>query len=70
MFTRGVKEYQFTGEGCSDISLTIFRSAGYVGLPDLNRRPGRPSGLSNKLFESPDHQMLGDNEFEIYGVRE
>jgi len=65
--SRGVKEYQFVGEGFGVIALTLFRSVGFVGLPDLNRRPGRPSGLSNKLLEAPDHQMLGTNEFE-FGV--
>jgi mannosylglycerate hydrolase len=65
VFTRSLKEYQFTGKNCRDINLTLFRSVGYVGLPDLNRRPGRPSGLANKIFASPDHQMLGENEFDL-----
>ena len=65
VFTRSLKEYQFTGNNFSDINLTVFRSIGYVGLPDLNRRPGRPSGLPNKIIESPEHQMLGDNTFDI-----
>lgn len=65
VFTRSLKEYQFTGKNYTDINLTIFRSVGYVGLPDLNRRPGRPSGLANKIFEAPEHQMLGENEFDL-----
>ena len=67
VFTRGLKEYQFTGDNFSDINLTLFRSMGYVGLPDLNRRPGRPSGLANKIFPSPEHQLLGENTFD-FGV--
>lgn len=68
VFTRSLKEYQFTDENYSHINLTVFRSVGYVGLPDLNRRPGRPSGLANKIFESPEHQMSGENTFDI-GIR-
>ncbi len=65
VFTRSLKEYEFTDEDFSNIQLTLFRSVGYVGLPDLNRRPGRPSGLANKIFASPQHQMLGENTFDI-----
>ena len=65
IFTRSVKEYDFTDDHFSNIQVTLFRSVGYVGLPDLNRRPGRPSGLANKIFESPEHQMLGENTFDL-----
>lgn len=65
LFTRSLKEYDFIGEGCTDIAATILRSCGYVGLPDLNRRPGRPSGLSNKILEAPEAQMQGWMYFEL-----
>lgn len=65
IFTRSAKEYEFIDKGCSDVAVTIFRSVGHLGLPDLNRRPGRPSGLDYKVFEAPDSQMLGEVEFEI-----
>ena len=65
VFTRSLKEYEFTDDGFENIQLTLFRSIGYVGLPDLNRRPGRPSGLANKIIASPAHQMLGENTFDI-----
>ncbi|NMC30240.1 MAG: PTS fructose transporter subunit IIA [Pelolinea sp.] len=65
VFTRSLKEYDFVNENFSDIQLTLFRSVGYVGLPDLNRRPGRPSGLANKIFAAPEQQMLGENFFDI-----
>jgi len=65
VFTKSVKEYDFIGEDYSYIAMTIYRSCGHVGLPDLNRRPGRPSGLANKIFETPDSQMIGDIRFEI-----
>lgn len=65
VFTRSLKEYEFTNDRFEDIQLTLFRSVGYVGLPDLNRRPGRPSGLANKIIAAPAHQMLGGNTFDI-----
>ncbi len=64
-FTRSVKEYEFIGDGKKDIALTIFRSVGHLGLPDLNRRPGRPSGLDYKIFETPESQLIGEITFEI-----
>ncbi len=64
-FTRSVKEYEFIGNGKKDVALTIFRSVGHLGLPDLNRRPGRPSGLDYMVFDSPDSQLLGEVKFEI-----
>ncbi|MGX8852295.1 glycoside hydrolase family 38 N-terminal domain-containing protein [Amedibacillus sp. YH-ame10] len=65
VFTRSLKEYDFIHEGYEDIAITIFRACGWLGLPDLNRRPGRPSGLANKVFETPDAQMLGEITFEL-----
>jgi len=63
VFTKSIKEYEFTGDGKSLIALTLFRSVGHLGLPDLNRRPGRPSGLDNRIIETPDSQMKGRNPF-------
>ena len=65
IFTRGLKEYDFIGEGYTDMALTLLRCAGHVGLPDLNRRPGRPSGLANKIFETPELQMIGKVSFDF-----
>ena len=65
VFTRSSKEYEVIGEGYSDIAITLFRSVGHLGLPDLNRRPGRASGLQEKLFPSPLSQLIGENEFEV-----
>ena len=64
-FTRGMKEYEIIGEGKKDIAMTAFRSVGHLGLPDLNRRPGRASGLQMKMFEAPLSQMQGENEFDF-----
>lgn len=65
VFTRGSKEYEVIGKDKTDIAITLFRSVGHFGLPDLNRRPGRASGLAEKIIESPLSQMMGENEFEI-----
>lgn len=65
VYTRSSKEYEFVGEGYKDIGVTIFRSYGALGYPDLNRRPGRPSGMDYTIFETPDCQMIGENHFEL-----
>lgn len=65
VFTRSLKEYDFIHEDFSEIALTVYRSCGWLGLPDLNRRPGRPSGLANKVFETPEAQMIGPVNFEF-----
>lgn len=65
IYTRSSKEYEFVSEGYKDIGVTIFRSYGALGYPDLNRRPGRPSGLDYMVFETPGCQMKKKNYFEI-----
>ncbi len=57
VYTRSLKEYEFAGEGYGDIMLTVLRAIGYIGLPDLHRRPGRPSGMAERLFPAPTHQL-------------
>jgi mannosylglycerate hydrolase len=39
--------------------LTVLRAMGYVGLPDLHRRPGRPSGMPERLLPASTHQLMG-----------
>lgn len=65
IYTRSSKEYEFVGANYKDIGVTIFRSYGALGYPDLNRRPGRPSGMDYHIFETPKCQMIGDNHFEL-----
>lgn len=65
IFTRGIKEYEIIGDNYTDIALTIFRSVGHLGLPDLNRRPGRASGLAEKIIKTPLSQMKKENHFEF-----
>jgi mannosylglycerate hydrolase len=59
IFTRSLKEYEFIGDGFSDLMLTVLRAMGYVGLPDLHRRPGRPSGMPERLLPASTHQLMG-----------
>lgn len=65
LFTKSSKEYEMIGENFEKIAVTIFRSVGHLGLPDLNRRPGRASGIAEKIISSPHSQMIGRNEIEI-----
>lgn len=65
VYTRSSKEYEFIGEGKKDIAVCLFRSYGALGFPDLNRRPGRPSGLDYRVFYTEDTQMKKKNYFEL-----
>ncbi|MEG0256542.1 glycoside hydrolase family 38 C-terminal domain-containing protein [Vagococcus sp.] len=56
-FAKGIKEYQFVGENYEQIALTLFRSVGYLGRPDLIRRPGIASGNEFKYVPTPDSQL-------------
>jgi mannosylglycerate hydrolase len=63
VLTGGLKEYEFIDDQYSKIALTLFRSVGFIGLPDLERRPGRASGVSNAIIPAQTHQMQGINRF-------
>ncbi|MDD6467380.1 MAG: glycoside hydrolase family 38 C-terminal domain-containing protein [Erysipelotrichaceae bacterium] len=65
VFTRSSKEYELINENYKDIAITIFRSYGAMGYPDLNRRPGRPSGLDYMIFDTPECQMIKKNYFDL-----
>ncbi|CAM3680798.1 Mannosylglycerate hydrolase [Vibrio aerogenes CECT 7868] len=63
----GIKEYEViqplkgdtSGSGESgDLALTLFRSVGWLGKPDLKRRPGIASGQQFKYIPTPDSQLL------------
>ncbi|MCP3028007.1 glycosyl hydrolase-related protein [Halobacillus sp. A5] len=60
-FTKGIKEYEIVK---SSIALTLFRSVGLLGRDDLMWRPGRASGINNKVVTTPDAQMQGEMTFE------
>lgn len=65
VFTRSSKEYEFISKDFSDIAITLFRSYGAMGYPDLNRRPGRPSGLDYMIFKTPEAQLIKKNSFDL-----
>ncbi|MFW7432004.1 glycoside hydrolase family 38 C-terminal domain-containing protein [Vagococcus carniphilus] len=56
-FSKGIKEYQIVGDNYDKIALTLFRSVGFLGRPDLIRRPGIASGNEFKYIPTPDSQL-------------
>ncbi|MNG86890.1 Mannosylglycerate hydrolase [compost metagenome] len=65
VFTHGCKEYQVVGEAFDRLAITLFRACGHFGLPDLSRRPGRASGLAEKLIPTPDSQLQKSLSFDL-----
>ncbi len=64
VFVNGIKEYEVLESG--KIELTLFRSIGWLGKPDLIRRPGKASGQEFKYIPTPDSQLLNQKmEWEI-----
>ncbi|GGB42437.1 glycoside hydrolase family 38 C-terminal domain-containing protein [Fictibacillus barbaricus] len=61
--TKGIKEYQLIKE-TGELALTLFRSVGLLGRDNLAWRPGRASGINNKVVYTPDAQMQGKMKFE------
>ncbi|WDH75450.1 glycoside hydrolase family 38 C-terminal domain-containing protein [Exiguobacterium marinum] len=61
VITQGLKEYEHLDDG---LALTLFRSVGLLGKDNLAWRPGRASGINNKVVETPDAQMLGHMSFD------
>ncbi|MBV8043986.1 glycoside hydrolase family 38 C-terminal domain-containing protein [Pluralibacter sp.] len=65
VLTHGCKEYQVIGDEFDTLAITLFRSCGHFGLPDLSRRPGRASGLAEKIIPTPDSQLLKTLSFNL-----
>lgn len=63
IFSKGIKEYEVLDN--NKISLTLFRSIGFLGKPDLIRRPGVASGQEFKYIETPESQLLKDLVFKF-----
>jgi mannosylglycerate hydrolase len=59
----GEKDFQVIGDKFDSLALTLFRGVGYLGRPDLKRRPGKASGMINKSMATPDSQLLGKMSF-------
>ncbi|MGY3777973.1 glycoside hydrolase family 38 N-terminal domain-containing protein [Isobaculum melis] len=62
LFTKGLKEYEATDDA---LYLTLFRGVGLLGKDDLAWRPGRASGINNKVVATPDAQMHGTLTFDL-----
>ncbi|PSU33885.1 glycosyl hydrolase-related protein [Photobacterium lutimaris] len=58
LLTKGIKEYEVRAN--NQIALTLFRSVGWLGKPDLIRRPGIASGQQFKYIPTPDSQLQGE----------
>jgi mannosylglycerate hydrolase len=65
VFSKGIKEYQLVGEAFGKIALTLFRSVGFLGRPDLIRRPGIASGNEFKYIATPDSQVQKSMTFKF-----
>jgi len=61
LHTNGVREYEIVGNNFDTLSITLFRSFGYMGKADLLYRPGRASGET--VVATPDAQLLGSLAF-------
>ncbi len=61
--TKGIKEYELIKE-TGELALTLFRSVGLLGRDNLAWRPGRASGINNKVVTTPDAQMQKKMTFE------
>lgn len=61
VFPGGVREYEIVGDSGNRISLTLFRTYGFMGKENLLYRPGRASG--EKIIETLDAQLLKPLEF-------
>jgi alpha-mannosidase len=56
VITKGIKEYEVLPE-MGEFALTLYRSVGLLGRDDLNWRPGRASGINNKVVYTPAAQL-------------
>lgn len=62
VITKGIKEYEVLSE--KTLALTLFRGVGVLGKDNLQWRPGRASGINNKVVYTPDAEMIKDLTFE------
>lgn len=61
--TTGMKDFQVIGDRFNQLAITLFRGVGYLGRPDLKRRPSDASGLQTKVVATPDSQLTGQLTF-------
>lgn len=65
LMTKGIKEYQIIGKEYNQVALTLFRSVGLLGRPDLIRRPGVASGNQFTYIPTPDSQLQQQLHFKF-----
>lgn len=61
IFPQGVREYEILNDSGNVISLTLFRTYGFMGKENLVYRPGRASG--EKIIETKDAQLQKEMSF-------
>ena len=59
----GEKDFQVIGQHYDQLAITLLRGVGFLGRPDLIRRPSDASGLQTKYVPTPDSQLLGPMSF-------
>lgn len=71
-FVTNRSKYDVVTIGCkevahndSQVKVTLFRSVGVLGKANLNNRPGRASGINNKVIETPKSQLLTNLNFKF-----
>ncbi|WP_207694302.1 mannosylglycerate hydrolase [Enterococcus sp. DIV0212c] len=62
VMSKGIKEYQVIN---NSLYITLFRGVGFLGRPELLRRPGDASGNQYRYIPTPDSQLLGPLEMEL-----
>ncbi|MGX6961411.1 glycoside hydrolase family 38 C-terminal domain-containing protein [Vagococcus xieshaowenii] len=62
MLSKGIKEYQVCD---NKLFMTLFRGVGYLGRPELLRRPGDASGNQFRYIPTPDSQLHGELVMEV-----
>ncbi|RJX75273.1 alpha-mannosidase [Vibrio sinensis] len=60
--TKGLREYEIDRAKPQVLAITLMRSVGWLGQPNLTYRPGRASGM---VLPSPDSQIQGEHCFEL-----
>jgi mannosylglycerate hydrolase len=60
VITDGIREYESDPGQPGYVAITLFRSVGYMGKPNLLYRPGRLSGMPTA---TPDSQLQGQLQF-------
>lgn len=63
VFAKGIKEFEIIEN--RKIAITLFRGVGYLGKPDLIRRPGVASGNEFKYIETPKSQLKEKLKFKF-----